>query len=108
MQSGYQDALSEAERLREEVKSLREEMEGKKEAKKKQEAALKEAKTQQQSLKQKSQALEAEVNVSSCGNDIGIGAGGLGFDSLARRIRHTVANSSPPLRRFFGVLLTKR
>ena len=64
MQNGYQEALNEAERLREEVKILREEQDGKKEARKKQEAALKEAKAQQTTLKQRNQVLEAELTVS--------------------------------------------
>ena len=32
---------------------------------------------------------------------VAIGAGGLGFDSRAGKIRDTIANGSPPLRRFF-------
>ena len=34
--------------------------------------------------------------------DITIGAGGDGFDVRAGEIRHSVANGSSPLRRFFG------
>ena len=37
------------------------------------------------------------------GTDIAIGAEGRGFDSLADQIGHSVANGSPPLRRFFCV-----
>ena len=36
--------------------------------------------------------------------DIAIVAGGLGFDYGASQIGHTVANGSPPLRRFFGAV----
>ena len=35
-------------------------------------------------------------------------AGGLGFDSRAGQIGHSVANGSPPLRRFFGAVLPRR
>ena len=37
--------------------------------------------------------------------DIAIGAGGLGFDSRAGQIRHTVADGSPALQRFFEAVL---
>ena len=40
----------------------------------------------------------------SC-TDIAIGSGGLGFYSRAGQIGHSVANGSPPLRRFFGAAL---
>ena len=65
-ENGYEEAVAEMERLREEVKSLREEQGSKKEEKKKQEAALKESKSRQASLAQKNQALEAEVEVVFC------------------------------------------
>ena len=34
--------------------------------------------------------------------------GGLGFDSKASQIRHSVANGSPPLRRFLRAVLPRR
>ena len=40
--------------------------------------------------------------------DIAIGAGGLGFENRAGLIKHSVANGSPPLRRFFGAVLLRR
>ena len=40
--------------------------------------------------------------------DIAIGSGGLGFNSLAIRIDHSVGNGSPPLRRFFVAVLFRR
>ena len=40
--------------------------------------------------------------------DIAVSAGGLGFGSLAGRIKHCVANCLPPLRCFFGALLIMR
>ena len=42
--------------------------------------------------------------VSSVVNYIAIGAGGLGFDSRADQIGRSIANGSPPLRRFFGIV----
>ena len=39
-----------------------------------------------------------------CGNDIAFGAGDSGCDSRAGQIRHKVANGSPSLRCFCGVL----
>ena len=39
--------------------------------------------------------------------DIAIDAEGLGFNSQAGQIGHSVANGSPPLRRFFGAALPK-
>ena len=38
-------------------------------------------------------------------SNIAINAVGLGFKSQAVKIRHSVANGSPPLRRFFRVVL---
>ena len=32
----------------------------------------------------------------------------VGFDSRTRKIWHSFANGSPPLRRFFGAVLPKR
>ena len=46
--------------------------------------------------------------VSSAGNNTTIGAGGLGFHFRVGQIRQSVANGSPPLRRFFGAMLPKR
>ena len=40
--------------------------------------------------------------------DVAIDAEGLGFSSQAGQRGHTVANGSPPLRRFFGAVLTRR
>ena len=40
--------------------------------------------------------------------DIAIGAGGLNFDSGAGEIEGSVTNDSPPLRRFFKVVLSWR
>ena len=40
--------------------------------------------------------------------DIAIGARGPGFCSRARQIGHIVANGSPPLRCFFGAVLSRR
>ena len=40
--------------------------------------------------------------------DIAIGARGLGFDSLAGQIGHSVASGSSPLRLFFGPVLSRR
>ena len=40
--------------------------------------------------------------------DIAMNAGGLGFKSLADLIGNSVANDSPPLRRFFGTVLARR
>ena len=40
--------------------------------------------------------------------NIAIGAGGLGFDSCAGQIGHSVANGSPVLRHFFGAVLPRR
>ena len=40
--------------------------------------------------------------------DIAIGAGGLGFDSRAGQIGHSVANILPSLLRFFGAVLSRR
>ena len=37
-----------------------------------------------------------------------IGAGGMGFDSRAGQIGHSVAYGSPPLRRFFRAVLSRR
>ena len=42
------------------------------------------------------------------GNDIANGAGGLGFDSLADPIGHSVVSGSPPMRRFFCVAQAQR
>ena len=42
------------------------------------------------------------------GDDIAIGAGGLGLDSLADQVGYGFANSSPPLRRSFGAVLPRR
>ena len=39
---------------------------------------------------------------------IAIGARGLGFDTLAGHVGHSVAYGSPPLRRFFGAVLLMR
>ena len=39
---------------------------------------------------------------------VAIGAGGLGFDSLAGQIGHSVADASPSLRRFFGTEFRRR
>ena len=39
--------------------------------------------------------------------DIAIGAGGLGFDSQAGQIGHSVANILPSLLRFFGAVLSR-
>ena len=40
--------------------------------------------------------------------DMAIGAGGLGFDSRADQIRHSVANCSPSLQRFFVAVFPNR
>ena len=40
--------------------------------------------------------------------DIAIGAGGAAFVFRAGQIGHSVANGSPPLRRFFEVVLPRR
>ena len=40
--------------------------------------------------------------------DIAIGAAGLGFNSQAGKIEHSVANCSPSLQRFFGAALPRR
>ena len=37
-----------------------------------------------------------------------IGAGGLGFDSQAGQMEHSVVNSLLPLRCFFGAVLSRR
>ena len=39
---------------------------------------------------------------------IAISAGGLGFDTPAGKIEHSVTNDSPPPPRFFGVVLPRR
>ena len=64
MHSGYENALSEADRLREEVKGLREDQEARKEIKKKQEVSLKEAKAKQTLLTQQNKVLEVELEAS--------------------------------------------
>ena len=46
--------------------------------------------------------------VSSVVKLVAIGAEGLGFDSGADQIGHSVANGSPPLRCFFGAVLPGR
>ena len=46
--------------------------------------------------------------VSSVDKHKTIGVGGLGFESQAGQIRHSVANGSPPLRRFFGAVFFRR
>ena len=40
--------------------------------------------------------------------DIAIGTRGLGFDSRAIQIGHSVANGSPLMRRLFGAVLPRR
>ena len=40
--------------------------------------------------------------------DIGIAVGGLRFDSWADQFVRSVANRSPPLRCFFGAVLSRR
>ena len=40
--------------------------------------------------------------------DFAIDAEGLGLNSQAGQVRHSVANGSQPLRRFFGAALPKR
>ena len=40
--------------------------------------------------------------------DIVIGAGGLGLNSLASQIGRIVSDGSPPLRRFFRAVLRRR
>ena len=40
--------------------------------------------------------------------DIAVDMGSLGFDSLAGQIAHSIANCSPPLRRFFAAMLPRR
>ena len=39
--------------------------------------------------------------------DVAVSSGGLGFDSLAGQIGYSVANRSPPLRRFLGAVLSR-
>ena len=39
--------------------------------------------------------------------DIDMGAGGLEFESRGGQAVHSVANGSPPLRRFFGAALPR-
>ena len=51
---------------------------------------------------------EDPASVSKVAKYIAIGAGGLGFGSHVDQVRRSVANGSPPLRRFFGVVLSKR
>ena len=46
--------------------------------------------------------------VSILDKDIAIGEGNLEFDSRAGQIVHSVVNGSPPLRRFFGTILSRR
>ena len=46
--------------------------------------------------------------VSSVFKRIDIGAGGLGLDSKAGEIGHGVVNGSPPSRRFFGAVVSRR
>ena len=45
--------------------------------------------------------------VSTVIEDIATGTGGLGFDSWAGQIGHSVTNSSPPRRCLFGAVLSK-
>ena len=40
--------------------------------------------------------------------DKGIDVRDMGFDSRASQVGHNVANDSPPLRRFFGAVLSRR
>ena len=49
------------------------------------------------------------LNQSLCSivKNIDIRAGGLGFDSRAGQIKHSVTNGMPPLRCFFGAVLPK-
>ncbi|XP_076806440.1 protein bicaudal D homolog 2-like [Clavelina lepadiformis] len=82
-ENGYEEAVAEMERLREEVKSLREEQGSKKEEKKKQEAALKESKSRQASLAQKNQALEAEVEAANANLAIRVKESRQSFDKLS-------------------------
>ena len=42
------------------------------------------------------------------GKGLASGTGGLGFDYRDDRIGQSVANGSPPLRRFFGSVLPRR
>ena len=46
--------------------------------------------------------------VSSVVKHMAFGAGDQGFDSRAGQIEHSVANDSPPLRRFYGAVLSRR
>ena len=53
--------------------------------------------------------MKSEINDQSAQliKDIGIGAVDLGFDYRAGQIGYSVANGSPPLRRFFGAVLVR-
>ena len=46
--------------------------------------------------------------ISSAVKYIALGAGDLGFDSRVGKVKHSVVNWSPPLRRFFVMVLPKR
>ena len=46
--------------------------------------------------------------VSAVVQDIAVGAGSLGSNFWAGRIKRNVANGSPPLRRFFGAVFPRR
>ena len=52
--------------------------------------------------------VQFEQPVCSVYKHIAIDVGGLGFDYRVGQIGHSVANGSPPLRRFFGAVLLKR
>ena len=47
------------------------------------------------------------IFASAVAKRIATGGGGLRLDSRAGQIRHIVANSSPPLRRFFETMLAR-
>ena len=46
--------------------------------------------------------------VSAVAKHIAIGEEGMGFNFHARQIGHSVVNSSPPMRRFFGAASSRR
>ena len=50
----------------------------------------------------------AQLWASAVVKDVAVDAEGLGLNSQDGQIRHTVANGSPPLRRFFGAVLPRR